>query len=100
MNPTDNFPDRHYTYVFHSPGIEPWICGLLKNRTITKVLDIGCGVGSWGFLIRNYISPNAEIIGVDISAEKLEKLRNLNIYNELVSADITTLKFNDELMRY
>ena len=32
----------------------------------------------------------------DISAEKLGKLRNLNIYNELVSADITTLKFNDE----
>ncbi len=95
MNP-DNFPDRQYTYVYHSPGIEPWICGLLKDRVVENVLDVGCGVGSWGFLIKNYISPDANIIGVDLSAEKLERLKKFKIYNELIPADITTLKLDSK----
>jgi len=91
MKPT-NFSDEYYTHVFHSPGIEPWVCGLLNKRTVNRVLDIGCGLGSWGFIIKSYISQNAEIIGVDKSGEKPEKLRDLRIYSKLISSDIVDLK--------
>ncbi|MCW4009509.1 MAG: class I SAM-dependent methyltransferase [Candidatus Bathyarchaeota archaeon] len=96
MTSQKNFPDRQYTYVFHSPGIEPWICGLLKNRNIKNVLDLGCGVGSFGFLIKNYVAPQAELVGIEISPEKIEKLKNFNIYNELIVADVTAVNFSRE----
>ena len=88
--------DRQYTYVFHSPGEEPWVCGLLKNRNLNRVLDLGCGLGTWGFLLRTYISPNAEVTGVDISAERIERLRRLNIYQSLIVGDATALNISGE----
>jgi SAM-dependent methyltransferase len=88
------FIDAEYTYAFHSPGEEPWICGLLKNRHITKALDLGCGSGFWGFILRTYAASNAKIIGVDISTEGLKRLKNLGIYDELVLGDATSLDFD------
>jgi protein-L-isoaspartate O-methyltransferase len=37
--------DSEYSLTFHSPGIEPWITGLLKNFKPSSVLDVGCGLG-------------------------------------------------------
>jgi ubiquinone/menaquinone biosynthesis C-methylase UbiE len=93
MNKHD-FIDAEYTYAFHSPGEEPWICGLLKNRHITKALDLGCGSGFWGFILRTYAASTAKITGVDISTESLQRLKNLGIYDELVLGDATSLNFD------
>jgi cyclopropane fatty-acyl-phospholipid synthase-like methyltransferase len=87
----NGFIDAEYTYAFHSPGEEPWICGLLKSRRITKVLDLGCGSGFWGFILRTYAASNANIVGVDISTESLKRLKNLGIYDELILGDATSL---------
>ncbi len=37
--------DQDYIKVFHSPGVEPWITGLLKVVRPRSVLDVGCGFG-------------------------------------------------------
>ncbi len=91
----NGFIDAEYTYAFHSPGEEPWICGLLKNRHITKVLDLGCGSGFWGFILRTYAASDASIIGVDISSDSLKRLKNLGIYDELILGDVTSLDLDD-----
>jgi len=44
--------DLNYTLTFHSPGIEPWVLGLLKQVRPRSVLDVGCGLGLWGLILR------------------------------------------------
>jgi 2-polyprenyl-3-methyl-5-hydroxy-6-metoxy-1,4-benzoquinol methylase len=90
-----NFPDPNYTYAFHSPGEEPWICGLLRKRRINRVLDLGCGLGIWGFLIRTYVSPDAQITGLDISAETLKRIQKLHLYDNVILSDATTIELTD-----
>jgi ubiquinone/menaquinone biosynthesis C-methylase UbiE len=68
--------------------------GLLKERAIGSVLDLGCGLGAWGYLMRTYIAPNAQIVGLDISKEKIDTLSKLRIYDSLVVGDAMTVQVN------
>lgn len=79
---------------FHSPGIEPWITGILKKvERLGWVLDIGCGFGFIGFMLRSYFSEKIDrLVGVDIDADRIRRLERLNVYDELYVADIR--KFN------
>ena len=79
--------DRGYTMVFHSPGIEPWITGLLKSRRPVSVLDVGCGLGYWGLILKSYLEV-PHIVGIDIDGSKVEFARRLGIYNELYTSDV------------
>ena len=82
---------------FHMPGIEPYIAGLLEQQKLGIVLDIGVGLGFWGYLIRSYIMAARDdypvIIGVDLKADTLCKLKEMRIYNELICADARCLPF-------
>lgn len=49
------------------------------------IVDLGCGTGLLGEKIKN---ENNRLIGVDISAQMLEKAREKNIYDQLIEADI------------
>lgn len=49
------------------------------------VLDLGCGSGLYGALIR---SRAKELVGVDLSAAMIEECRHKNIYDELHIKDI------------
>ena len=64
---------------FHMPGIEPWIAAILKRRVLRRVLDVGVGMGFWGYIIRSYITRNTdnnpEIIGLDLEISKLYQLK-------------------------
>ena len=44
--------DREYTWIFHSSGLEPWVCGLLRRLKPVSVLDVGCGLGYWGLILK------------------------------------------------
>jgi SAM-dependent methyltransferase len=85
--------DLVHEYVFstHSPAQESWVYSILKNRKLNRILDLGCGRGLWGFLFRTYIAPDAEIIGVDISADKIGRLKKLNVYDKLIVEDVFKL---------
>ncbi|MBE9592366.1 MAG: class I SAM-dependent methyltransferase [Proteobacteria bacterium] len=77
------------------------------------ILDIGCGGGKWGFLLRLYwwctekgkeesdyrkrkIDPQAERLdGFDIFLPHLKKLKSRKIYDNLIYGDACTLPFKD-----
>ena len=59
-------PDRDYPRVFHSPGLEPWILGLLIDARPRSILDVGCGYGFWGFVVRSRVSSVDYIVGLDL----------------------------------
>ncbi|MEM2704218.1 MAG: class I SAM-dependent methyltransferase [Candidatus Bathyarchaeia archaeon] len=89
--------DEGYTDTFHSPGIEPWIMGFLKGKgSLGKVLDIGCGLGFTAFLLKLYLDNVEYLVGVDVSAEKIQKARRLNLYDELYVVDIRDFKPNSK----
>jgi len=81
--------DEKYTYVFHSPGIEPWILGFLKSKSsLGRVLDVGCGLGFSALMLKLYLGNVKYLVGVDVSFEKVHKVKKLNLYDELHVADI------------
>jgi SAM-dependent methyltransferase len=87
--------DEQYTHVFHSPGIEPWISGFLKNKSsLGRVLDVGCGLGFSALMLKLYLGNVKYLVGIDISSEKIHKVERLNLYNELHVIDIRN--FNPE----
>ncbi len=82
---------------FHMPGIEPWIAQVMKQHELGTVLDLGVGMGFWGYLIRSYItrgsSNNPILIGIDVDREKLSQIKRMNVYDELICSDIRHLPF-------
>jgi len=72
----------------HDPTLNSYILDVLPNNLDGLiVLDVGCGFGEWGFLIKTRKQGAPYIIGMDIWLPYLEKLHPLNIYNELIQAD-------------
>jgi predicted TPR repeat methyltransferase len=55
------------------------------NRT-HDVLDIGCGTGLCGPLLRDYA---ARLVGVDLSTKMLDQARERAVYDELVKGELT-----------
>ena len=51
------------------------------------VLDAGCGTGLCGPLLRGYAR---KLVGVDLSPAMLDRARQLNVYDKLVIAELTT----------
>ena len=61
------------------------VCG--ETRPVWDVLDAGCGTGLCG----PYLRPFARrLTGVDLSAGMLARARALNLYDQLVAAELTT----------
>lgn len=54
------------------------------------VLDLGCGTGLCGPLLRDFARV---LTGMDISAGMIEKARVKNVYDELLTGDITAWDF-------
>jgi len=84
--------DREYTWIFHSPGLEPWVCGLLRRLNPVSVLDVGCGLGYWGFILKGYLGV-PHVVGVDIDSSKVEFARRLGVYDELYTSDIREFNY-------
>ena len=86
------FYDLEYTLTFHSPGIEPWVLGLLKQVRPRSVLDVGCGLGLWGLILRGYLGVS-HIVGVDIDSDKVEFARKLGMYDEVYVSDVRAFDY-------
>jgi len=84
--------DSEYTLTFHSPGIEPWITGLLKKFKLNSVLDVGCGLGLWGLVFKGYLGCS-RVVGVDVDHAKVEFAKRLGVYNELYALDIRAFSY-------
>lgn len=88
----DGYADRfddHLTNSLHYRGPE-CVANALQLLSLPppgRVLDLGCGTGLCGHLLR----PLArELVGVDLSPRMLEKARERGVYDDLVCADLLT----------
>lgn len=89
--------DKGYTDTFHSPGIEPWVLGFLKDKcSLGRVLDVGCGLGFSALMLKLYLGNVEYLVGVDISSEKIRKAERLDLYDELYVADIQNFNPKDK----
>jgi len=86
-------PDRDYPRVFHSPGLEPWILGLLIDARPRGVLDVGCGYGFWGFVVRSRVSGVDYIVGLDLDFGRV--VRAGGLYDGVVVADAVFPPFRE-----
>ena len=59
--------------------------GIEETRT-HDVLDVGCGTGLCGPLLREYA---ARLVGIDLSAKMLDQARERGVYDELVKGELT-----------
>lgn len=79
---------QHVVQVLHYRAHEVLAqpLGTLHPGRFTSALDLGCGTGLCGPLVK----PNADrLVGVDLSARMIEQARALGVYDHLVHADIT-----------
>jgi 2-polyprenyl-3-methyl-5-hydroxy-6-metoxy-1,4-benzoquinol methylase len=67
--------------------------GEVANR---KILDVGCGRGIWGFLIKEK-SDDSYTIGVDIYRPYVAFSNRHKVYDDIVLADIRYLPFMDNI---
>jgi hypothetical protein len=65
---------------------------ILQNPTRT-ILDIGCGEGKWGKLLKNKVST---IDGVEAWAPYIQKYNLYQYYNNLFNIDIRLFEFNQK----
>jgi len=71
-------------YQAHTVLIEN--LGQITGRRFESALDLGCGTGLCGPLVKPMA---AELDGVDLSSNMLEKARALGVYDRLVHSDIS-----------
>jgi len=78
----------------HPPEIDRYIGGQLPNLRGKRVLDVGCGRGGIGYLLRTQPGGEAaHIVGVDIHKPYLEFCTRFGLYDELIHGDAATHSF-------
>lgn len=79
----------------HNPVLNTHILSFLSDDLGDRViLDVGCGFGEWGFLIRIRKSGCPYMIGVDIWRSHLERLCPLKVYDECIQVEVPSIPFN------
>jgi SAM-dependent methyltransferase len=71
----------------HHPLLNEHILKLIPSQLDNKsILDVGCGYGEWGFLIRTRKQGSPFLIGLDIWMPYLKRLNSLTVYDLLIRA--------------
>ena len=83
--------DKNYSKIFHSPGLEPWVLGVLLRVKPNSMVDVGCGYGFWGFIAKRHINSLSYVVGLDLDRDRLIKAKVA--YDDMVLADAKKLPF-------
>src|SRR5215468_3257385 len=84
-------PDFERRYQIHDyEGVEHALRAFLLSGLPLDVLDAGCGTGHW---LIQLTSPETRIVGLDASAEMLERARRGETF-DLVQAEAEALPFD------
>lgn len=84
------------------PKLIPYVMPILEGRTL---LDIGCGHGKWGYLLKVdfwYTKSGRRkatlqyMIGVDLHIQYLKFVKRHRIYNDVVLCDVRCLPFRNK----
>ena len=85
------------------PKLIPYILPLVEGAV---VLDVGCGRGKWGYLLKvDYWYTKAGrrknklnyLVGIDLHPKYLEFVKYHKVYDDLVLCDATLLPFRDQV---
>jgi SAM-dependent methyltransferase len=78
-------------------SFDPYV---INNLPGPEYLDVGCGYGKWGFLLRTYRSMDypgkLKVTGVDLFQPHIDSLRNKGIYDALRCCSAISLPFPDK----
>jgi len=74
--------------------LDPFILTVLVKKG-GSYLDIGCGKGKWGYLLKTSHKPPSYIVGGDINLNHLLYVKKHKIYEDLVLLDGRHLPFRD-----
>jgi SAM-dependent methyltransferase len=81
----------------HPYSLNRCVFDSLPNDFTNKiVLDIGCGYGDWGFLIRTRKKGIPELIGLEIWQPYIIKIRQMSIYDHLIKLKLPFIPFKDK----
>lgn len=90
-------PAKFYYFYFTQPsnlqhGIidESAVLSLVQGKT---VLDCGCGIGRWGYLLRN---KGFTVVGFDIKKSNLLEAKKYSKYQDLLLASASCPPFKDD----
>ncbi len=74
---------------------DPYIIQNVPGKTF---LDVGCGYGKWGFLLKKYADPTQprHVTGLDLFEPHVKALQADGIYDEVHVGDATALPFPDK----
>ncbi len=73
--------------------LEPWLNDFaIRNLRRATVLDLGCGTGLFGPVVRDFAST---LTGVDLSAAMLGKARARRVYDELIESELISFLQRD-----
>ena len=76
----------------HNRALDLHVLDLLPhNLNKLVILDVGCGFGDWGFLIRTRKRGVPYLIGADIWLPYLKILKPLNIYDEVIRIEASRI---------
>ena len=65
-----------------------------EGASLGSILDLGCGTGQVGRVIKNHCDY---LEGIDISAKMLEHAQRTNVYDKLINVDILSYLSNEPL---
>jgi ubiquinone/menaquinone biosynthesis C-methylase UbiE len=74
--------------------LDPFVLTLLTEQG-KSYLDIGCGRGKWGYLLKISHKPPSYIVGGDIELNNLLYVKEHKIYDDVVLLDGRHLPFRD-----
>jgi len=80
----------------HLYELESFVMRLIPKSGKLSVIDVGCGKGIWGYLLRALRENVVYLCGVDLTQSYLQFIKERNIYNDLVLCDSIYLPFRDK----
>ncbi len=64
-----------------------FIMNLIPSNKKLEVLDIGCGYGYWGYILRVNLDIDPYIIGLELNPDNVKRLQRINVYNQIILCD-------------
>lgn len=81
----------------HFHLLDSYILNLFpQNLDNLVILDVGCGYGEWGSLLRAKKGGRFYLLGIDIWRPHLERLSRAEVYDLIIQADASTLPLKNK----
>ena len=77
--------EDHLLQVLRYQAPQRLLEGLGDSHRFARALDLGCGTGLCGVLLRDRVD---RLVGVDLSANMVRQARLRNVYDEVLEADL------------